>query len=283
MKNRLISAAVIIAVFLVAVFTSSIPFVLSGVVALVSAAALYEVLSVTKCAEGRVFRNIGTLFAVTVPFLTELTATRILEKYNVNFSVVALAAVFIYTLILFCTILISNGKYSFEHLGTVFLMSVIIPFFFSTIVSVNHKEYGILYVILMFLCSWGADTGGYIFGCLFGRKKFAPHISPKKTFAGVIGALATAVSVCILIGYCAGKVGTVPVDYVSLAICGVVGGMCAITGDLIASMIKRSFGVKDFGNLIPGHGGIMDRFDSVLFASPAIYLIITVMPAFGSN
>ena len=115
------------------------------------------------------------------------------------------------------------------------------------------------------------------------KKKFAPHISPKKTFAGVIGALATAVSVCILIGYCAGKVGTVPVDYVSLAICGVVGGMCAITGDLIASMIKRSFGVKDFGNLIPGHGGIMDRFDSVLFASPAIYLIITVMPAFGSN
>ncbi len=281
MKNRIISGVIIAALLAALVFCAHIPFVLNVVIAAISAAALYETLIVTKYIESKALMGVSIFISLFVPFLAPLLKfIAISERFSISSSVISV--VFVYILVVFISMLVSGEKFSLEHISFVFLMTLIIPCFFSTIIYSYGFSGGVLNILLIFLCAWGSDTGGYIFGRLFGRHQFAPHISPKKTIEGVIGCIISSVSVVIILAY----VGDVffdeyTVNYVSAAFCGVFGGICAILGDLFASVIKRSFGVKDFGSIIPGHGGIMDRFDSVLFAAPFIYIIISTFPVFA--
>ncbi len=280
MKTRLISGAILILITVAITLASAIPFILNASVSVLSIMAVLEVLSVSKYQE-KALKIPSACFAAAVPFLpkiSELVSDKVgfLTTPNLIF-----AAIFIYVVTLFCILMFSQSKCSLEHMGFVILITLIISSFFSSAILLNMYENGILYIVLLLVCAWGADCGGYVFGCLFGRKKFVPVISPKKTWAGVIGCLATALSLALITGYAVSTISTtITVNYISLALCGIFGAIFSIIGDLSASFIKRCFGVKDFGSLIPGHGGIMDRFDSVLFASPVIYFIITAIPAF---
>ena len=198
-------------------------------------------------------------------------------------STAIITAIFVYILVVFITMLISKEKFSLEHLSFVFLMTMIIPCFFSTIIYSYSLSGGIFNILIVFLCSWGSDTGGYIFGGLFGRHRITPKISPKKTLEGMIGSVLSSFSAVIFIAF----IGDVliedfTVNYLVAGICGLLGSVCAILGDLFASVIKRSFGVKDFGSVIPGHGGIMDRFDSILFVAPFIYILLSIAPIFNA-
>ncbi|MBO4391758.1 MAG: phosphatidate cytidylyltransferase, partial [Clostridia bacterium] len=106
-------------------------------------------------------------------------------------------------------------------------------------------------------------------------------ISPKKTLEGMIGSVLSSFSAVIFVSYiCDVLIESFTVNYIVAGICGLMGSVCAILGDLFASIIKRSFGVKDFGSVIPGHGGIMDRFDSILFVAPFIYVVLSIVPIF---
>ena len=251
---------------------------LNAVVAILSAAALYETLIVTKYIESKALMGVSLFISLLIPFLSPIMRVIPINKL-VSPSVISV--IFVYILVVFIAMLVSKEKFSLEHLSFVFLMTVIIPCFFSTIVFSYGISGGIMNLLMIFLCSWGSDTGGYIFGRLFGRHQFAPKISPKKTVEGVIGCVFSSFSVAIVLAYIGDVVfDAYTVNYLSAAICGIFGGICAILGDLFASVIKRSFGVKDFGSIIPGHGGIMDRFDSILFAAPFIYIVLTMMPVF---
>jgi len=126
-------------------------------------------------------------------------------------------------------------------------------------------------VAMVFVAAWGCDTGAYFVGRLLGKKKLAPNLSPKKTWAGAIGGTITAGVLCAVIAMI-----SLEFNWAHIVIFGAIGLLLAIVaqvGDLFASALKRQFGVKDFGNLLPGHGGVLDRFDSILLAAPVFYVI----------
>lgn len=136
---------------------------------------------------------------------------------------------------------------------------------------VEQTEYGIL-VWLIFITAFGTDSMAYFTGYAIGKHKLAPKISPKKTIEGSAGGILGSVLFCGLFGYFA-----VPRLLVHCVIIGVLGGVISQLGDLTASIFKRKMGIKDYGNLIPGHGGILDRFDSVLFTAPLVYYYILLI------
>ena len=281
MKSRLFSAAILIILTAALIFFCNVPLVLNFFVALLSAAALYEVLIVTKYVESKALISISMLFAFIIPFISEIS--RMASSLGLHFELgnALFVIIFIYAVILFSTLLLSYKTYSLEHLSLVFLMSVIIPCFLTTIIFAHRLTGDRWNIVLIILCAWAADSGGYIFGKLFGRHKLTPKISPKKTVEGAIGAVFAAIGATVIFAYCIDAfIESITVNYIALAIYAFIGSVCAMFGDLVASLIKRSFGVKDFGNLIPGHGGIMDRFDSVLFVSPFLYIAMTMCPVF---
>lgn len=281
MKSRLFSAAILIILTAALIFFCNVPLVLNFFVALLSAAALYEVLIVTKYVESKALISISMLFAFIIPFISEIS--RMASSLGLHFELgnALFVIIFIYAVILFSTLLLSYKTYSLEHLSLVFLMSVIIPCFLTTIIFAHRLTGDRWNIVLIILCAWAADSGGYIFGKLFGRHKLTPKISPKKTVEGAIGAVFAAIGATVIFAYCIDVfIESITVNYIALAIYAFIGSVCAMFGDLVASLIKRSFGVKDFGNLIPGHGGIMDRFDSVLFVSPFLYIAMTMCPVF---
>ena len=136
---------------------------------------------------------------------------------------------------------------------------------------------GKFHVWLIFLCSWGCDTCAYCVGVLIGKHKMAPKLSPKKSIEGGIGGLAGAALLGALYALAINKWGGASAGVGEYALICFVGGIISMIGDLAASAIKRNQGIKDYGKLIPGHGGILDRFDSVIFTAPVIYFLSLVM------
>ncbi|RDY23900.1 phosphatidate cytidylyltransferase [Romboutsia maritimum] len=138
-------------------------------------------------------------------------------------------------------------------------------FFDFIILTANNFELGKIYVWLIFVISFMTDTFAYFSGYLFGKHKLIPKISPKKTVEGSIGGIIGSTCGCILFGY------IFNLDLIYMALIGSLGSVIAQFGDLFASSIKRYVGIKDYGKLIPGHGGILDRFDSVILVAPFVY------------
>ena len=127
------------------------------------------------------------------------------------------------------------------------------------------------------LCSWGSDTCAYAVGVLIGRHKMTPKLSPKKSVEGAIGGIVGAALLCMLYTQLVINVYTYETfSLVQAALLGAVGAIVSMVGDLAASAIKRDHDIKDYGKLIPGHGGIMDRFDSVIVTAPIIFMGIVL-------
>lgn len=150
---------------------------------------------------------------------------------------------------------------------------VYIEFFSYHVVLIDQagEEYRIL-IWLCLLCAFGSDVCAYFAGVFLGKHKMAPHLSPKKTWEGAVGGVLGSAILCGLFGYF-----LCPEYFVHCMIIGLVGSPISMCGDLTASAYKRKMGIKDYGNLIPGHGGIMDRFDSILFTAPFVYYYIAIV------
>ena len=146
-----------------------------------------------------------------------------------------------------------------------------LPFLLSTFVQVRAVENtGLQWLFLTLVLTWSADSGAYFAGRFFGKNKLFERVSPKKTIEGVIGGVI--LSTLVSYFFCATWLPMVPV--VSTIAIGVVWALLSVVGDLVESMMKRAFGVKDSGNIMPGHGGVIDRLDSLLFTFPATWLFI---------
>ena len=141
----------------------------------------------------------------------------------------------------------------------------------SCVYLIRVMNSGQYLVWLIFLAAWGSDTCAYCAGMLFGKHKMTPVLSPKKTIEGAVGGLAGAVILGMLYGmFTTGQA----VEYMLICL---AGAAVSMIGDLAASAIKRQTGIKDFGTLIPGHGGVLDRFDSVIFTAPVVYLMALLL------
>jgi phosphatidate cytidylyltransferase len=138
---------------------------------------------------------------------------------------------------------------------------------------IRRMDHGVGWIFLLLAASWLGDTGAYFAGRAFGRHKLARVLSPKKTWEGAIGGLFTSMAGAVLFGWLFG----LEVHWAALAALGGVLDVFGVLGDLAESMLKRAFGVKDSGGILPGHGGILDRVDSVIFAGPVLYLVVSLV------
>lgn len=152
-----------------------------------------------------------------------------------------------------------------DHFATLFVIMYV-----SVLMSNILRIEDINYVYILYITAWGTDTFAYLVGSAFGKKKidFVAHISPNKTLEGSIGGILGAIALNMI--YI--RATNLKLDIANVIIFTIIGSILSQVGDLVASYIKRKTGVKDFGNIIPGHGGIMDRFDSMLFIAPLLYL-----------
>ena len=193
----------------------------------------------------------------------------------------------IYVLALFVLMLTNYKNTKFEDVAAVLVASIFVPWAFSTLAMLcridkqfpEHFDghHGVFYILFALFCALISDTFAYFTGKFFGKHKLT-EISPKKTVEGAVGGVVGAVISCVILfaifDNCFFTVHTV--TYLEVILMSLVLAVIGICGDLSASVIKRNFGVKDFGNLFPGHGGVMDRCDSILFVSTALYALIVL-------
>lgn len=165
---------------------------------------------------------------------------------------------------------IIRQKHSITDISINILGITYIPFLISHLLFIENMKYGNIILWLPFLTAWFTDTFAYFVGIYFGRKKLCPSISPKKTVEGAFGGIAGSIIFSIITGIILNNYG-IEIRLIHFVITGFLCGIASEIGDLVASYIKRFTRIKDFGNLIPGHGGILDRFDSILFTVPVIY------------
>ncbi len=169
-------------------------------------------------------------------------------------------------------------KYKTEEVACAFFGVFYVAGMLSYLYQVRAIADGKYLVWLIFLSSWGCDTSAYCVGMLFGKHKMAPVLSPKKSIEGAIGGIAGSALLGILFaGIFGAKFSSVANPQAACAIACAIAAAISQIGDLAASAIKRNHNIKDYGNLIPGHGGILDRFDSMLFTAPAIYFAVTFL------
>lgn len=181
-------------------------------------------------------------------------------------------------ILLFCVYVFTFPKFHITDISIAYLSFFYVTIMMSCIYRVRVLENGGYMIVLVFLSAWGNDTLAYCAGRLFGKHKMSPVLSPKKTIEGAVGgvlgaALLGAIYALIVRNF-------ISVNYnivISFAIACGFGGLISIVGDLGASAIKRNYEIKDYSNLIPGHGGILDRFDSIIFTAPIIYYVLTLV------
>jgi len=262
MKQRIISAIVFGLIFLPLTFIGGIP---TQVLAyFLASVALFEVLRMKKIAITSVPGIIAlvTMYVLMVPTQYELFDSSYLDKSNI--FIVSLL------LLLTFTVLVKNS-FDYENAAFVFLSVFYVGFGFHYFMEI--REIGLAYVFFCIFTIWATDSGAYFIGRKLGKNKLWPEISPNKTIEGSLGGVVCAVIVGLLFIAFTNIDLTVGKMIVLTIILSVFGQM----GDLVESGLKRHFGVKDSGKIMPGHGGILDRFDSLLFVWPLFYFVYYLM------
>ena len=182
--------------------------------------------------------------------------------------------------LLFTVSLFSHGKLPIEQAGMAFIALVYILWGFALMVLLRRMNNGEYLFILPFLGAWVSDTFAYFTGRLLGRHKLIPDVSPKKTVEGAIGGIVFAMAGFGLFGLIVSLCADVTPNYPALILLGLPVSLVSIVGDLFMSLVKRRYNVKDYGRLFPGHGGVLDRFDSVLATATVLYLLCANTPFF---
>ena len=183
-----------------------------------------------------------------------------------------------FLVVLFAEYVFLYPQYNAKQVAVVFMCMVYAGVMLSYL-YITRMEYNGLYTVwLIFIASWGCDTCAYLAGVAFGKHKMAPILSPKKSVEGAIGGIIGAALIGGIYAYIfQDKIDKIPYPVVVFAVICAVAGLVSMTGDLVASAIKRNNNIKDYGKVIPGHGGIMDRFDSVIYVAPVIWLLVYIM------
>jgi len=179
-----------------------------------------------------------------------------------------------FTLFVMMLVILLHKKLNVQTIFVSIFGVIYIGFMLTRLLEIRAMDSGVFLIWLVFTSAWGCDTGAYIFGKLFGKRKLIPALSPNKTIAGSIGGAFSAAAISGLYGWIMAALGHMSMDFAFIAAgIGLAGGIMAQFGDLTASAIKRHTGKKDFGNIMPGHGGVLDRFDSIIFTAPLVYIV----------
>lgn len=263
-KQRLISGIILVLIAIVTLYLGGMVTLLTiAAVSLIGMFELYRIYQIEKC--GLAF--VGYLAAIL---------------YYVMLSVQApegtIPVMLLLIMLLMTGYVFRFPKYSTEQVMAVFFGVFYVGIMMSYVYQLRMLRGGGYLVMLIFLSSWGCDTMAYCTGMLIGKHKMSPVLSPKKTIEGAVGGVLGAVLLGFLYGLFVKHYSYLGVEVVRQfpIVCG-VGALLSMIGDLAASAIKRNHDVKDYGTLIPGHGGILDRFDSMIFVAPIIYYLMIIL------
>ena len=255
-KTRLISGIVLVIIALATIISGSwILFFTLLAVSLIGMRELYKVMKVSD-EHVTVLELVGYLGAVLYYI-----------AMKADFGNYGTMAIIISMILILFVYVFGYPKYHAEQVMAAFFGVVYVAVMLSFIYLTRSLPDGKFLVWLIFLCSWGCDTCAYCVGMLIGKHKMAPVLSPKKSIEGAVGGVAGAALLGVI--YAAATQGKMA-EYALIC---AVGALISMVGDLAASAIKRNQNIKDYGKLIPGHGGIQDRFDSVIITAPVIYYL----------
>ena len=268
MLTRILSAVILLPLFL-AVILFLPPICTAILLGLMAAIAAYELLWGT----GLVKQIRPTVYSAVMAFLMCLWGL-----WGASF-VWILMALFIYVVLLLAEVMRDYEKFPFEKICVCLAAGLVIPFMFASLVRLRTGSDGRICILIPFLLSFVSDSGAYFTGVFFGRHKLAPRISPNKTVEGLVGGVIATMLGMVIFCFVLNKFFGFSVNYISAAVFGALGSLVSVFGDLAFSAIKRQTGIKDYGKLIPGHGGILDRFDSTIFVAPMVEILLMLWPA----
>lgn len=270
-KRVLVSVVCIPFIFIIFFFLP--PIFLPIAISALAMIALHEVLWSTGFVKNSMISTLSILLAGVVPFWVFIG-----EGMRS-----ALVGIFIYFLLMFAIAISSHYTVTLEKMGGAFFFAMLIPYFLSSFVRIRNLEgdVGLYYILVPLVVAFTSDAFALFAGMAFGKHKLAPELSPKKTVEGAVGGFFGAIVGCLIYGLVMRYAFGCEVNYLLLALYGALGSPIAQMGDLSFSYIKRQYGLKDFGNIFPGHGGVLDRFDSVIFCAPLIEILIRWLPAIG--
>ena len=263
-KTRLLSGILLIIIALATIISGGeVLFATLLLISFIGMTEIYRVLEIS----GTLLGGAGYIAAAAYYLLLRMDKTELIVMLAIAFLIV-LMMIYVFT----------YPKYRSEQVMLAFFGLFYVAFMLSYVYQIRMLPLGEWIVWLVFICSWGSDTCAYCVGMLFGKHKMAPKLSPKKSVEGAVGGV---VGAALLGAAYAAIINRVIVgSYVSVlqyALICAVGALISMVGDLAASAIKRNHDIKDYGNLIPGHGGILDRFDSVIFTAPIIYYMAIML------
>ena len=197
--------------------------------------------------------------------------------YGCSYPAALLGVLFFYMAV-FSELLLAKTKIPFAQAALCVTAGLLVPYLFASLVRLVMMDNGRYFVLLPFAPAFLSDVGAYFVGVTMGKHKLCPEISPKKTVEGFAGGVVVAVIGTVLYALVLQLAFKFHINYFYVVIYGVLGSVAGVMGDLSFSVIKRQTGIKDYGHLIPGHGGILDRFDSVILVAPLIEALILLLP-----
>lgn len=262
MKERIISGAVLVLIVAGALFCTlyfEMPIIITAFLALLSAVGVYEMLYNTGIVKSKLLVWGAVAYSAIVQFL---------YAYNTQWVSYLSAAYGIFSILL---AFYNRKEMLYKRIVMAAVVPVLVSYCFNCINTL--LGFGLMHLILLLNFSSICDCGAYFVGVTIGKHKLCPKISPKKTVEGAIGGIALSLIATLIIG----KLFSVKETLISLIIITPVLCVAGMIGDLLASVIKRKVGIKDYGKIIPGHGGIMDRFDSILLIAPIYVLLYSVL------
>ena len=280
MKTRLISGAVGIIIFVAAIFAALKidALILHVLLAAVGCIGVYEAIKPTGYVKSKFLIITSIVYAAVAPFIYSIDLLQ--DKLKFDFAVKHEAWVVLYCLIIFTVAMLKHKSITPVQVTYAFCTTFAITFAFWSLAALFSDEdgHGLFYMIIVFIAAWACDTGAYFVGYFFGKHKMAPEISPKKTVEGAVGGIVTDMLIMLVACIIFNKVTDYSANTLLLVGVTPVLAFAGMMGDLIFSYIKRDCGIKDYGKIMPGHGGILDRFDSVIAVAPLMYIIVSHLP-----
>lgn len=265
MKTRILSAVIGVPITCLVLLCYQTP-VLNCAMAILMGISTYEMIWRTGMVKNRAMVTVAIISTAAAPLLMLLPRS----SYWLGWLLLAFLAVEI------GIFFVCHMTADFQQLSVTIVSAFFLAAAFGSLVLLRDMAgvIGLYYIIFSFACAWISDGGAYFVGRAFGRHKMCPRISPKKTWEGLAGGLVIGVGAVCLYSWIFSLFVPVNVNYPLVILVGFLGSLLSVFGDLSASIMKRHANIKDFGNLIPGHGGILDRFDSMLFLSPFLCLVL---------
>ena len=267
MKTRIVTAAILIPLLFILVLV--LPEIVTAVViGLISAIASYELLFVT-----------GLMKHVRLNIYSSIMAfgVTIWSYFGMPYAV-GILGLLLYISLLFGEMMRNHIKISLDMLALSMIAGVLIPFLLAGVVRIQMTRMGRFLVMVPFVMAFMPDSGAYFIGTFFGKHKLAPVLSPKKTIEGFVGGILAGMISMVIYALILHLGFHLEVNYIFALAFGLIGAFGATFGDLCFSVIKRQMGIKDYGSIFPGHGGILDRFDSMVIVAPLAELLLILVP-----